>query len=610
MGTPAPGWEFTGLTLKGSTGATGAAGFGSTGYTGPTGYTGRTGPTGPTGLQGIQGFTGYSGPTGPQSQVTGPTGITGPTGAQGAGLNIEGTITSTGPSTSPLGLTGTGPGSITFEIRRQIGPGGPSPPAYDPRPGSVILVSYQGNDVTIIYTYNFTRGVWVDSGTFNIIGATGRTGATGATGQRGSLILNGLNDPITTRVGGIANDYYIDIISGDLWFKGNGSLSPYVLSSSSSLVYRNDPRITLIAPRIFAQSQITVGSGVTPLSINGSGLSVYRFESTSATPPVFPSLYGNITMTIGSSTRVVGTFINLGHRCRIGDAATGTIYGSTTSNRSLFIATNTPISIYESNDLPLNYPFVISGSDSATPIVNVLNNTESAVGRNLNYIMSYSDNIPFQGLPGRSPISIASNIYSLSNGVGYFWPIEPAFGRANPRYSLAISLEGARLEITRASLVSGFTPTASSSGTSGVIYGTSSGRISPIRKYNFWMKFNLAFGGNRFVSTESSIQTLTLDISPTAPTFEVMPIKLDLSSTWTPQIQTPPNNTQSINSEFRVDLVSPDIGVGFGYRKFDIFYQDVTGDGAVYDFYVPNGGNAYVSSLSSISASGAGTVLF
>jgi len=44
-----PGWEFTGLILKGATGPTGAGSTGATGWTGWTGSTGWTGPTGSTG---------------------------------------------------------------------------------------------------------------------------------------------------------------------------------------------------------------------------------------------------------------------------------------------------------------------------------------------------------------------------------------------------------------------------------------------------------------------------------------------------------------------------------------------------------------------------------
>jgi hypothetical protein len=306
--------------------------------------------------------------------------------------------------------------------------------------------------------------------------------------------------------------------------------------------------------------------------------------------------YGATHLRIGSSTRVVGMFINLGHSCRIGT----TTYGPAGVNGRglLYIATNTPIGIYDkSTGLPLDYPFTITGNNAATSIVNVSGN--SAVGSSGNIIraMSYSNNTPYQGIPGDAIIPVASNLFSISENIAIRWPIAltgtPPNG--NARYSLSVRVSQIQIRINYATLTGGtFIPSGSSTsiiGGVGVV-----GRLSPRRTYNFWMRPSLVTGVTpEYSPLFSSLQTITHNVSTSPPVggFENINVDLDLTSTWIPT-----NNSSSLQSDYSIDVGNSASEVS----SFDIYFQDVTGDGAVYSFSLANGGAVISTLVSSQSA--------
>jgi hypothetical protein len=126
------------------------------GPTGPTGATGATGPTGPTGATGP---TGPTGPTGADSTVPGPTGPTGATGPQGVGINLIGSVSTTGalPTT-------------------------PTPDIND-----AYIVDADGD------LYVWDGSIWYSAG--QIVGATGPTGPQGPTGPTGPIGPTGPTGP-------------------------------------------------------------------------------------------------------------------------------------------------------------------------------------------------------------------------------------------------------------------------------------------------------------------------------------------------------------------------------------------------------------------------------
>lgn len=153
---------------------------GPTGPSGPTGAggaTGATGPTGATGASGASGATGVTGPTGAASTVPGPTGSsgpagatgptgpngatgpTGPTGPQGEGLNIDGTVATTGALPSP--------------------------------PGEGVGATYLVEADDHLYVWN--GATWTDAG--GIAGVAGPTGPTGPTGPSGPAGATGATGP-------------------------------------------------------------------------------------------------------------------------------------------------------------------------------------------------------------------------------------------------------------------------------------------------------------------------------------------------------------------------------------------------------------------------------
>lgn len=117
------------------------------GPTGPTGATGATGPTGPTGATGP---TGPTGPTGANSTVPGPTGPTGATGPQGVGINLIGSVSTTGAL----------------------------PTTPTPNQNDAYIVDADGD----LWIWSDIAG-WYSGG--QIVGATGPTGATGPLGPTG-----------------------------------------------------------------------------------------------------------------------------------------------------------------------------------------------------------------------------------------------------------------------------------------------------------------------------------------------------------------------------------------------------------------------------------------
>lgn len=156
-GLPGPTGPSGPTGASGATGATGPSGAtGASGAAGATGATGATGAAstvpGPTGSSGPAGATGPTGPNG----ATGPTG---PTGPQGEGLNIDGTVATTGALPSP--------------------------------PGEGVGATYLVEADNHLYVWN--GSIWTDAG--GIAGVAGATGPTGPSGPSGPAGASGSTGP-------------------------------------------------------------------------------------------------------------------------------------------------------------------------------------------------------------------------------------------------------------------------------------------------------------------------------------------------------------------------------------------------------------------------------
>lgn len=140
---------------------------------GPDGPQGIQGPPGPSGPQGIQGPQGVMGPTGPQG-TPGATGSQGPQGPQGpAGA--------TGP-TGPQGIQGAeGPPGTGIDIKGTVASSGDLPSS-----GNSDGDAWVASDTGHMWVWDANSGTWIDAGKVQgPPGPAGPQGAAGATGAQG-----------------------------------------------------------------------------------------------------------------------------------------------------------------------------------------------------------------------------------------------------------------------------------------------------------------------------------------------------------------------------------------------------------------------------------------
>jgi hypothetical protein len=437
-----------------------------------------------------------------------------------------------------------GANNITYQITQQINS------SFTVQSGDAVFVRF--TDATVLYVYNGTlsTGSWVVTTTIGGIASTGPTGAsgsggavgaTGAAGRTGARFLNGARDPFTALVSAYDGDYYIDVLTGNLWYNLGESGAQF---SITGLVYSNTNGVGVISTIVDEANEATVPP---PIASSGVLMYVYSLGLVAGTAPTF-SFGGNAVLSIGGTSRIPGTFILLGNTIRIGS----TVYNVAGDTDIVYIATNTPIGgTADPTFVPGTLRLNASVTTGADPL---FAESDDLLGLStLSSVMRYDTGAVNSGPPGSLPGIYAGEYISLTNSVGVSYQTSPVF-------SLGVYFPNLKLTFLSDTLVAGDTTIDDGTGSGAFIVIL---RPSTVRKFSVYLVEDSS-ASLAYDSTFSSIQTITVDVTLTPGANNAITTPLYVTTLANP--------------------VNPGIGASGG-RKFDIVLQDVTGDGASYELF-------------------------
>jgi len=266
-------------------------------------------------------------------------------------------------------------------------------------PGALHAVFFQIFAASTVDEYVLSNIRFYPTGKIGTTGYTGSIGYTGPTGYTGSQIYNGIHDPAGQPITASVGDYYIDLLSGKLY---------YYTGVTSQYFYLNNYPATSASPDYYLTYPYSPSSNVTSIKAEGdtnsilsgsvNNMVVYCFNTDYIPVSITAYVRKPLTIKLGK-TIPYGTFIYLGRQVNI--MGTLTPSGSLVPpyNR-IFVATQSPLDLTNPGFTPgSSYRFSITDAgDSNTYVFS-------------NDSMSGSD--PYTG----NPISL-----SVSSGSGVQGP--------------------------------------------------------------------------------------------------------------------------------------------------------------------------------------------